>query len=257
MWSGITATPLSWPILELTIKLLFGIWPSREIGIRKQTNQTIQSGTISFIVCCSFVKDCKTSTRFIGISVMAKGKHKPAPGAVRPDKVLHPQSRKVSKLHKQESRKIKLSGNKSVGGQRLQALGEKLLWFHDNLLVAFEAIEDTSEKVVTKKLMLEIMEAYLARFKEELEQIRIKNSIGKNRNQHRSRLDLIQDTMKLEKDEFEGCGLEAPDLFDAENLKYFLDWNGELRFIQNIKVKRINRKFLSSSKEETNEVMET
>ena len=55
---------------------------------------------------------------------MVKGKHKPAPGAVRPDKVLHPQSRKVKRLHGKEVRKQNLSSNASAGGQRLQALGK-------------------------------------------------------------------------------------------------------------------------------------
>ena len=32
-----------------------------------------------------------------------------------------------------EQRKLKMSGKVGVGGQRLQILGEKLLWFHDNL----------------------------------------------------------------------------------------------------------------------------
>ena len=55
---------------------------------------------------------------------MAKGKHKPAPGAIRPDKVLHPQSRKVKKLHGKEVRKHKLALNMSAGGKRLQQLGK-------------------------------------------------------------------------------------------------------------------------------------
>ena len=54
---------------------------------------------------------------------MAKGKHKPAPGAIRPDKVLHPQSRKVKKLHGKEVRKQKVSANATAAGQKLQHLG--------------------------------------------------------------------------------------------------------------------------------------
>ena len=57
-------------------------------------------------------------------SDMVKGKHKPAPGAVRADKVLHPQSRKVKRLHSKEVRKQKLCSNASAGGQRLQQLGK-------------------------------------------------------------------------------------------------------------------------------------
>ena len=57
---------------------------------------------------------------------MAKGKHRPAPGAIRPDKVLHPQSRKVAKMHKKENRKFKVTNSMSVGAKRLEILGEKL-----------------------------------------------------------------------------------------------------------------------------------
>ena len=54
---------------------------------------------------------------------MAKGKHAPAKGAVREDKVIHPKSRKAQKLHHKEQRKLKMSGKLTVGGQRLQVLG--------------------------------------------------------------------------------------------------------------------------------------
>ena len=54
---------------------------------------------------------------------MVKGKHKPAPGALRPDKVLHPQSRKVKKLHNKAMRREKLATANSLGGQKLQQLG--------------------------------------------------------------------------------------------------------------------------------------
>ena len=58
---------------------------------------------------------------------MAKGKHKPAPGAIRPDKVLHPQSRKVKKLHGKEVRKQKVSANATAAGQKLQQLGNFIM----------------------------------------------------------------------------------------------------------------------------------
>ena len=66
---------------------------------------------------------------------MAKGKHAPTKGAIREDKIIHPKSRKAAKMHNKEQRKLKLSGKIGVGGQRLQILGEKMLWFHDNLNV--------------------------------------------------------------------------------------------------------------------------
>jgi hypothetical protein len=59
---------------------------------------------------------------------MAKGKHAPAKGAVRKDKVIHPCSRKAAKLSSQEQRKNKMAATQKTGGIRLQQLGEKLLW---------------------------------------------------------------------------------------------------------------------------------
>ena len=118
---------------------------------------------------------------------MAKGKHAPVKGAVREDKIIHPKSRKAKKLHNKEQRKLKLSGKVTVGGQRLQILGEKLLWFHENLNVILNSGEEGKESV-TKQDMLELIEAYIIRNQEELEQIKLKNSIGsgqfRKRNQH-------------------------------------------------------------------------
>ena len=98
----------------------------------------------------------------------------------------------------------------------------------------------------------------MSRFDEELEQINIKQSIGgKNRRkQHSSRLDAINHTMKIEKSDFEGCGLELPDLFDADNLSYFTAWDGEVRFVQNIKLRRFRRSELERAEQST-EQMET
>ncbi|CAB4056291.1 RRB1 [Lepeophtheirus salmonis] len=44
---------------------------------------------------------------FRTINIMAKGKHAPAKGAVNPDKVLHPYSRKVKRIQNKEYRKVK------------------------------------------------------------------------------------------------------------------------------------------------------
>lgn len=180
---------------------------------------------------------------------MAKGKHAPAPGAVKKDKVIHPKSRIAGRMQSFQLRRSKVNSQVKSGGARLQLLGDKLLWFHDNLnLFLAEGVE------MTKTVMLELATGYLARFDDELEQINLKNSIGGSKNnkrtQHRSRQDTIEFTQKTEKDELEGCGLEMPDLLNSDNLKYFKDWNGELRFVQNIKLRRFSRKDLEKVDEE-------
>ena len=95
--------------------------------------------------------------------------------------------------------------------------------------------------------MIRLAEAFLSRFEEELEQIRLKNSVGGKRTQHVARTDVIRMTMETEREEWEGCGLEMPDLLDAENLKYFREWSGELRFVQNIKLGRFKKKEMEES----------
>ena len=168
-------------------------------------------------------------------------------GAVREDKVLHPKSRKVAKLNSKELRKLKIANKPTVGGQRLQILGEKLLWFHDNLQILFEDDDEQCKTAINSKELIELIEAYIERNNSELEQINLKNSVGgqfKKRNHNRSRLEAIEMAKKIESEEFHGCGFEVPNLLDEENLKTFREWNGELRFVQNINLKRYTKKCL-------------
>ena len=135
-----------------------------------------------------------------------------------------------------------------VGLQRLSALSDKLIWIKENLP---GLLEDGAEP--TREVLLELIEGLLSRFDEELEQIEIKKSIGgKNRrNQHSAREDAITQTVSLEKSDFEGCGLELPDLYDPDNYKYFSNWNGELKYVQNIKLRRYKKSELEPVEMET------
>ncbi|XP_040576766.1 translation machinery-associated protein 16 [Lepeophtheirus salmonis] len=180
---------------------------------------------------------------------MAKGKHAPAKGAVNPDKVLHPYSRKVKRIQNKEYRKVKISNTLKTGCMRLSTLGDKLLWFHDNLNI-LACSEDKSlddQYSVTPDSLLTLINAYLERFDDEVEAIKLKSSIGKNRKfQHCARSNAIKMTLEPEKSDFDGCGLEIPDLLDKENLEVFRNWSGELRFVTNIKLKKYTRKFLTN-----------
>lgn len=170
---------------------------------------------------------------------MAKGKHAPNKGAIRQEKVLHPTSRKVLKMVKKETHRFNVESKGKIGIQRLSSLAEKLVWIRDNL----PGVVDEETGQVTKESVLELVNGLLSRFDEELEQINIKKSIGgkHRRKQHSSREDAINHTLTIEKSDFEGCGLEFPDLFDADNLAFFTEWNGEVRYVQNIKLRRFRR----------------
>ena len=131
-----------------------------------------------------------------------------------------------------------------AGLKRMSTLSDKLIWIKENLPALLD-----DEAVPTTSVVMELIEGMMSRFDEELEQIEIKKSIGgKNRrNQHSSREDAIRQTLESEKSDYEGCGLEMPDLLDPNNFKYFSNWNGELRFVQNIKLRRFRRSELEMS----------
>ena len=61
----------------------------------------------------------------------------------------------------------------------------------------------------------------------------------------------MAEALAAEKAEFDGCGLEMPDLGDEANFRYFLNWNGELRIVQNIKLRRYRRKELEGESMES------
>ncbi|PSN35392.1 hypothetical protein C0J52_17820 [Blattella germanica] len=92
---------------------------------------------------------------------------------------------------------------------------------------------------------MKLIELYLSRFDEELEQIKMKHNIGNRKNrQHASREDVILLTKLHEKEEFHTCGLEIPDLLNPKQLEMLIKWEGELRFLQNFKLKRYSLKQL-------------
>ncbi|XP_053617449.1 translation machinery-associated protein 16 homolog [Plodia interpunctella] len=153
------------------------------------------------------------------------------------DKLKHPNSRKTLSLAKQIKKGEKRDQSKLGTHIKQNLIGEKIMWFKDRI--------PEGCSILTKEQTLELMENYLSRFDEELEQIALKNSVGQRRNrQHASREDIINITKKKEHEEFESCGLEMPDLMNAQQMQVLRNWNGELRFLQNFKLRRIAKKHL-------------
>ena len=146
-----------------------------------------------------------------------------------------------------------------VGLNRLTGLAEKLSWLRE----ALPGVEDEEGKVgdflsehvlpffqVTCAGVLLLVQGFLTRFDEEVAQIKLKQSIGGNqknrRLQHSARMDAIELTTKTELSDFNGCGLELPDFFDQKTLEYFRGWEGEVRYVQNIKLKRFRKSDLEA-----------
>lgn len=85
------------------------------------------------------------------------------------------------------------------------------------------------------------------RFDDELEQICLKHSIGGRKNrQHASREDILRMNIKRELEEYNTCGIEIPNFLDKNNFLLVRQWNGELRYLQNIKLKRYGKKHLEA-----------
>lgn len=153
------------------------------------------------------------------------------------DKLKHPNSRKTLNLAKQMKKSEKREQKKLGTHIKQNVTGEKILWFKERI--------PENCTVLTKEQVLELIKTYLARFDEELEQIMLKNSVGLRKSrQHASREDIINITKKREIEEFETCGIEMPDLMDQLQMEVLRKWNGELRFLQNFKLRRVAKKHL-------------
>lgn len=121
---------------------------------------------------------------------------------------------------------------------KLNLLGEKILWFKEHLKPEWNNICEPND-------VLELIQTYISRFDEELNQIQIKHSIGNRKNrQHGNREDIIKLTIKNELEEFNTCGFEMPDLLNKSQFELLKTWNGELKYIQKFKLKRFSKSYL-------------
>ena len=93
-----------------------------------------------------------------------------------------------------------------------------------------------------------MLETYIARNDEEMEQIAIKRSIGNNRSrQHASRENIIRITKEREQEEYDTCGIEIPDILNATQCKMLMNWNNELQYINNFKFIRFGKNDLNKA----------
>ncbi|KAI1887737.1 hypothetical protein AGOR_G00193440 [Albula goreensis] len=150
-------------------------------------------------------------------------------------KVVHPYSRKAAYIARGVAKQEKKEKLKSEKALRLNAVGERLLWFQSQL--------DPAKTEYTKQDACEIIERYLHRFDAELEQIELVNGIkGRQGRLHGSREDVIKQTVERERSLYEGNGFEIPDIINCKHLKTFREWSGDLKKLPNIKMRRVSPK---------------
>ncbi|KAJ1522374.1 hypothetical protein ONE63_002663 [Megalurothrips usitatus] len=151
----------------------------------------------------------------------------------------HPNSRRAQKLFKNSAKQVTREKSKMATAIKHNVIGEKILWFRDRI--------PPDVTVCSKTFVDELLQQYLGRFDEEMEQIKIKHSIGHRGRQHASREDMIRHTQQTERKEYNTCGLEIPNLLDEAQVKVLQEWTGELRFLQNFKLVRLGKKHLQES----------
>lgn len=113
----------------------------------------------------------------------------------------------------------------------------------------------------TKSDFGSLVQEYLQRFDSELEQIDIVRSVGKRQiNPHSSRENAVKSTIEREKRQIDEGSFEVPHVFNAKNLAFFRAWNGEIKYVKNIKLSKISSKDLEKGSteriSEENEEME-
>ncbi|KAB0800436.1 hypothetical protein PPYR_06176 [Photinus pyralis] len=153
-------------------------------------------------------------------------------------KCKHPNSRKTKALSKKTRRIILRNESNQVQNLKRSVIANKIQWFLDRV--------DSSVTKCSAQQTEELIESYLSRFDEELEQIAIKDSIGNRKNrQHANRQDVIKMTIQREKEEYNTCGLEMPNIMEEADLAAFRLWDGDLIALQHLKLVRISKVMLT------------
>ncbi|XP_078255109.1 translation machinery-associated protein 16 [Rhinoraja longicauda] len=148
-------------------------------------------------------------------------------------KVIHPYSRKAGQLVRETHKQEKKDKIKNVKAVRLNVTGEKLQWFQSHL--------DSNKTGYSKQEACEIIEKYLHRFDTELLQIELANSIkSRQGRQHEAREAILKQTIERERLQYQENGLEIPDILNIKHLKFFREWDGDLKKLPNIKVKKLS-----------------
>uniref|UniRef100_A0A8C9YWH5 Translation machinery-associated protein 16 n=1 Tax=Sander lucioperca TaxID=283035 RepID=A0A8C9YWH5_SANLU len=146
-----------------------------------------------------------------------------------PEKVVHPYSRKAAYLAREE---IRLKKKERCENKKKLNRCEKLLWFQEQL--------DPEKTTYTRKDACDVVERYLRRFDSELEQIELMNGIkGRQGRLHGAREAVIKQTIERERVQYEGIG------FGESSSQ----WNGDLKKLPNIKLRKVSNKDLETKNE--------
>merc|ERR1711942_233349 len=167
---------------------------------------------------------------------------------------LHPKSRKAKHLSSFQAHNDKAKKAQDLKLARLESKASKMMFFKERMEEMF--LED--EKL-SRTQMLHVIEAYFARFVNEGDQISMIQSFPKRHGrQDAARQDAISMTISQEKELFEGAGLEFPAVMHLAGFNALKKWNGSLKEMPNLILKKFKRQDLlkKAEKEEEEEEVE-
>ncbi|XP_017017333.1 translation machinery-associated protein 16 homolog [Drosophila kikkawai] len=167
------------------------------------------------------------------------------------EKCKHPNSRKTKALGKKARRQNNKHKVRLGHAIKSNITGEKLSWFLGQL-------DEDRTAPLSPQEFEDLIALYFKRFDEELEQINLKQSIGKHRaNQHAARKDVITITLEKERSEYRTGGLELLNLCDPLKLKMLRDWDGSALSVQHLKLDLVSHNMLQRLKETPKETTTT
>ncbi|KAG0738692.1 hypothetical protein G6F26_009907 [Rhizopus arrhizus] len=143
--------------------------------------------------------------------------------------VIHPYSRKAQQLSRVYQRREKMA--KKEAQKSTNPIGDRWIWFR----YAF----DEEKSAATKKELYELIELYLARHDEEIEQLENDRCRG-HRKPKSPRQDLLEALKEREANEYVS-GLELPDLTNGKTLKLLREWDGDKNSMSRISTIRIQK----------------
>ncbi|XP_076825075.1 translation machinery-associated protein 16-like [Clavelina lepadiformis] len=143
--------------------------------------------------------------------------------------LIHPNSRKALQLARSTHKHHKKLDKIKEKASKLDGVVKKLLWFQENM--------DDQITYYDRPILEDLVERYLQRFTDELEQISIIQNVGcRNSTQHHARERAITIAQEHEAMLFNSAGIEIPDLLNAEFVRKFKTWNGEAKSLPKLKL---------------------
>ncbi|KAI8981789.1 hypothetical protein BDF20DRAFT_986804 [Mycotypha africana] len=143
---------------------------------------------------------------------------------------IHPYSRKAHQLSRVYQRREKMSEKEKK--KAANPKGERWVWFR----YAF----DEEKPAATKAELQELVEIYLQRHDEEINELEAARTRGHNRKAKTPRQEFLEALKESETNEYI-AGMELPDMTNGKMLKLLREWDGDKNGMSRIRTIRVHK----------------